>query len=336
MPLFGGAWMYKKRLPCFIWLIVSIFVMEILFAFPKVCVYSRENTARYRLMQRMILENSGCPIEKVQAIVPVMNWLNLPPYQVLEEIKAKPPVYWHEDGDIVQFKIDEMETGEEMSLDISSTFRHSEVFHDPPNILASADYGHHLSDYLIAEKGIPVNSSKILETLSQIISPDNTPKEKARKIFAFVNQSLDYKVDFTREADALVALESGWGRCEDYSLLFAALCRSAGIPTRLVTGFRLDPKDLTLGRSVPVLDYLHMWAEIYLPEIGWISLDPTFITKIQGEKVVDYRFFAGFYPEDIHIFWSYGRKNPDVRYSYEEGEIPEVKIAHEFTITRIN
>ena len=310
--------------------------MEILLVLPNTRVQSREHKVRYRLIQRMILKNLGCPIEEVQVAVPVMNWLNIPPYQVLEEIKAKPAVYWHEDGSVVQFKIDKMEIGEEMSLEISSTFLHSEVFHDPPNILASSDYGNHLSDYLIAEKGIPVNSPRIIETLSRIISPDNTPKEKARRIFAFVNQSLDYKVDFSRDADALVALESGWGRCEDYSLLFAALCRSAGIPTRLVTGFRLDPKELTLGRSVPVLDYLHMWAEIYLPEVGWISLDPTFITKIQGKKVVDYRFFAGFYPEDIHIFWSYGRKNPDVRCSYDEGEVPEIKIVHEFTITKIN
>jgi len=65
------------------------------------------------------------------------------------------------------------------------------------------------------------------------------------------------------------------GFCEHYASSFAVLMRAAGIPARVVTGY--------LGGEVnPVGDYIlvrqadaHAWVEIWLPNAGWMRVDPT-------------------------------------------------------------
>ncbi len=65
------------------------------------------------------------------------------------------------------------------------------------------------------------------------------------------------------------------GFCEHYAAAFVTLMRAAGIPSRVVVGY-LGGELNTAG------DYLivrqsdaHAWAEIWLPERGWVRVDPT-------------------------------------------------------------
>ena len=69
--------------------------------------------------------------------------------------------------------------------------------------------------------------------------------------------------------------ETRRGFCEHYAAAFATLMRSAGIPTRVVTGYQG-------GEYNPAGNYLivrqldaHAWAEVWLPGQGWARVDPT-------------------------------------------------------------
>ncbi len=65
------------------------------------------------------------------------------------------------------------------------------------------------------------------------------------------------------------------GFCENYASSFVFLMRAAGIPARVVVGYQggeFNP----LGNTVQVRQYdAHAWAEIWLPEKGWVEFDPT-------------------------------------------------------------
>ncbi len=69
--------------------------------------------------------------------------------------------------------------------------------------------------------------------------------------------------------------ETRTGFCEHFASSFTMLMRAAGIPARVVTGYQ--------GAELnPVDDYYivrqrdaHAWAEIWLPEQGWLRIDPT-------------------------------------------------------------
>jgi transglutaminase-like putative cysteine protease len=65
------------------------------------------------------------------------------------------------------------------------------------------------------------------------------------------------------------------GFCEHYSGAFVFLMRALGIPARVVTGYQggeINPVD---GYMVVRQSDAHAWAEVWLPERGWLRVDPT-------------------------------------------------------------
>jgi transglutaminase-like putative cysteine protease len=85
------------------------------------------------------------------------------------------------------------------------------------------------------------------------------------------------------------ALERGESDALGYALLFTALARGAGIPTRPVAGFIVYNDKLTLR---------HYWAEFYLEGFGWVPVDPVLgggaqfgnFPSLEEEKPSDYYF----------------------------------------------
>ena len=65
------------------------------------------------------------------------------------------------------------------------------------------------------------------------------------------------------------------GFCEHFSSAFVFLMRAADVPARVVTGYQggeLNSVDSIV--SVRQAD-AHAWAEVFLPERGWVRIDPT-------------------------------------------------------------
>lgn len=65
------------------------------------------------------------------------------------------------------------------------------------------------------------------------------------------------------------------GFCEHYASAFAVMMRAAGLPSRIVLGYQG-------GEMNPMSDYMivrqsdaHAWTEVWLPEEGWLRVDPT-------------------------------------------------------------
>lgn len=69
--------------------------------------------------------------------------------------------------------------------------------------------------------------------------------------------------------------ETRRGNCEYFATAAAILLRHAGVPTRLVTGFRTDDWN-EWGKFYDVRQSnAHAWVEAWLPDAGWVSVDPT-------------------------------------------------------------
>lgn len=68
------------------------------------------------------------------------------------------------------------------------------------------------------------------------------------------------------------------GSCRDMAVLFNAVCRAEGIPSRFVSGYE---------RAAASADsaYMHAWSEVYLPSIGWRGFDPSRGMAIQEGHV---------------------------------------------------
>ena len=70
------------------------------------------------------------------------------------------------------------------------------------------------------------------------------------------------------------------GYCDLFASSMTVLCRIAGLPARLATGFAPGEQD---GReyNLRALDK-HAWTEVYFPGAGWLAFDPTAGSRTDG------------------------------------------------------
>lgn len=107
--------------------------------------------------------------------------------------------------------------------------------------------------------------------------------EKIAAIFGFITDNVTYDYDlaatvqsgYIPDPDKVMKVKKGI--CFDYASLFAAMCRSQGIPARLVIGYAAD-------------DIYHAWNEVYTKETGWIT--PELLLRNKGFNIVDSTFYA--------------------------------------------
>ncbi|HUL97621.1 MAG TPA: DUF3488 and transglutaminase-like domain-containing protein [Usitatibacter sp.] len=105
----------------------------------------------------------------------------------------------------------------------------------------------------------------------------------ARALLAKVFQYYNREFTYTLEPPALdrrdpyddFLFESKKGFCEHYAGSFALLMRAAGIPARIVTGYQGGEVNPINHELVVRQADAHAWTEIWLPDQGWLRVDPT-------------------------------------------------------------
>lgn len=137
-----------------------------------------------------------------------------------------------------------------------------------------------------------LGSRRVRETAEKLGQPHANLLDKVMAFHDFVAR-MKYKRD-KRWDSASVALKRMNGSCSEFSFLFCALCRSAGIPTRFAGGTSCRHKK---GKPWPAVDKVyHRWAEIYLPPYGWVPFD---VTRNRG--IVPRRTYVGAGPKNVLI-----------------------------------
>lgn len=121
--------------------------------------------------------------------------------------------------------------------------------------------------YTSNESKYQLEDEFIQKKAKEIVGDEQNPYWAARKIFDYVRNTLEYKLEGGWNV-APVVLQRGTGSCSEYTFSFIALCRAAGIPARYVGAIVVRGDDASFD------DVFHRWPEIYLPNYGWIPIDP--------------------------------------------------------------
>ncbi|MAG60153.1 hypothetical protein CL619_00040 [archaeon] len=131
-----------------------------------------------------------------------------------------------------------------------------------------------LAEYLEVTNTIDWNNDEIKLQASTLAQGQTDLFESLVTMASWVEQNIEYNLS-TLNADssqkASYVLENREGVCDEMTSLFISFARSLGIPARFVSGLTYTRSDLF---NEPWQS--HGWAEVYLPEIGWVSFDPTF------------------------------------------------------------
>src|SRR5262249_33485622 len=146
---------------------------------------------------------------------------------------------------------------------------------DTPSYADSDD--RFLSRYLILP---PDQSDDVIDLSADLCRSGVNRFTQAESIVSYLRKTCTYSDDAMSGdgkdnlADQFL-FKTKKGDCKAFATGFIVLCRAAGIPSRLVTGFLPGDVDPVTGASSVKVKHAHAWAEIYMEPYGWISFDPT-------------------------------------------------------------
>ncbi|NLW47682.1 MAG: transglutaminase domain-containing protein [Firmicutes bacterium] len=269
--------------------------------------YTISDPQQYRIRYLVEVENTAGPAKEIEIELPVFNTDKLPPYQKL--------VFYQEPRGIKINKLAEgqnavylaplLDKGRQITLEFKYTFVNYAIDYQPNGYKG---YSSVEKRYLQSETGIESDSKTIVNLARNLTAGCDTQMDKARKLFEYVNTTFKYQKIEQDSHSALETIRIGKGVCEDFSLVYIALCRAARIPARLVRGYRFSANDLRSGET-DLKEFAHAWVEVNLPAEGWITVEPTFTYSVNGIKQVSYDFFGKIDKTDRHLFFSYIRDN---------------------------
>ena len=109
----------------------------------------------------------------------------------------------------------------------------------------------------------PVKDKDIVFIIENLIKGEMSPKRQVESILQWISANIKYGGEIVGSRYGVKqVLKQSYGRCWDKSDVFVTLCRAAEIPARQIAGWLNNNGG-------------HIWAQVYLPEEGWVSVDPT-------------------------------------------------------------
>ena len=98
-----------------------------------------------------------------------------------------------------------------------------------------------------------------------------SPYQAALHFCQFVYENFEYIKGVTTvetKLDEIWKLKAGV--CQDFAHILMEMLRMAHIPARYVSGYICTSRDGMRGQGAT-----HAWAEAYIPDYGWLGIDPT-------------------------------------------------------------
>jgi hypothetical protein len=123
---------------------------------------------------------------------------------------------------------------------------------------------------LAATEYLQTKDAKIVDLTQHAVSGTDDAFKAALQIENFVKGYITKKDMSVGYASAAEVAQTRQGDCTEHAILAAAMCRSAGIPARVVCGLVYTD---AIGTKKNVFG-AHMWAEVFL-DGKWFPIDPT-------------------------------------------------------------
>jgi len=220
------------------------------------------------------LENSNSSPEKTEIAIPPDTALQKVSYQSLEP----PPINVRVDNDGNWLAEYLLTPGQKKIITARGK---AKIFSKPQDFFPSPT-PENLKNNLLPQKYWEVNNPIIQQKAQELKTP--------KAIYDFVVNFLEYDFERVKEEEKRMGALHGLNNpqkaiCMEFTDLFIALCRAAGIPAREINGFAYTANE-KLKSIASSRDILHSWPEYY-DEIKkvWIPVDPTWGKTTGG---VDY------------------------------------------------
>ena len=155
-------------------------------------------------------------------------------------------------------------------------------------------------DMLAASKFVPhlAELAPLIQEAEQRC--DGTVAGFAQTASDLIHERFEYVKGATHVNSSIAdSLQLGAGVCQDFAHLLLGVARKRGIPARYVSGYLVAHGEVNPDAKLQEViggQASHAWAEVYIPDTGWMPLDPT-LGKPVGMR---------------HVRVAYGRDYADV------------------------
>jgi hypothetical protein len=159
---------------------------------------------------------------------------------------------------------------------------------DDPALLSRAASGY---DATYFEPYLQVTAQARLELeplVKQLTAGSDTSYAKVAVLKRYVEEHCLYSLTggaAPRDRDSVAWFlgDARKGACDLFSSSLAILCRLAGVPARVVTGFATGQYDHERGVYVVKGTDAHAWVEVFFRGHGWVTFDPQ-ATELYAEQ----------------------------------------------------
>jgi transglutaminase-like putative cysteine protease len=171
-------------------------------------------------------------------------------------------------------------------------------------------------------------------------SKDDTPYQVALRFSRYVYDNFKYIKGVTTVE---TTLDEIWklkaGVCQDFAHILTLMLRLVNIPARYVSGYICTHRNSSMRGEGAT----HAWAEAYIPDYGWLGIDPTnncianetHVRLAVGRNFSDCSPVKGIYKGasehmlEVAVSVGYEDDEPSVSHT-EVVEVPQLKPVNEF------
>jgi len=126
---------------------------------------------------------------------------------------------------------------------------------------------------------LPRLDPRIPQLAEQVTASEVNNYDKAAAIERYLRVNFRYTLQLPpvsqRDPLASFLFQRKQGHCEYFASAMAVMLRTLRIPSRVVNGFRTGEFNDLTSQYVVRASNAHSWVEVYFPDYGWISFDPT-------------------------------------------------------------
>ncbi len=149
-----------------------------------------------------------------------------------------------------------------------------------------------------------------VETLVQSLAPGKSKETLARAILHYLRQGQfvyslkNLPITDKPLEDFLFAYK--YGNCEYFASSMAVMLRLAGVPARLVGGYRGGYYNGFGGYYLVTQNNAHVWVEAYFDGKGWLRMDPTpgSIGPLSGIGREGFLFRIRLFLDSLNYYWN--------------------------------
>jgi transglutaminase-like putative cysteine protease len=243
----------------------------------------------YAVHQQITLVNKG-PGQPEKQNIWVALIRTFPPYQAVHSMQVSPAKYTavtDEYGNqYAEFDFSGQPAGTTQTVQIDYRVTVNELAYN-----LSDCRGALLNEFTQPELHIESANPQIVALAVKLSQGNATTCQQVRAFYNYIGNTLVYTYNGANWG-AQAALGPMGSDCTEYSDLLVALSRARSIPARYFEGL------LYLDKSTAALAQIdHAWPDVYLPNAGWVALDPTLGRSLVNRDT----YFAHYTPDHIIV-----------------------------------